>query len=167
MPSRPRRRDHARVGLSTGNRLYPCLDGWLAVAADRNDTVAALRAVAGVDADDEVAPALGNREVAEVRDAVQAAGVPAEVVNRDGACSYFDDPELRRLRYTVAWPHPRWGTLEQSGAYWSLGDVPTRLDHPTPLLGEHSREILDALGFSSADAQRWLDDGVVVVDRTG
>ena len=39
--------DADRAGVSPERRLYRCADGWVAVAADRNESGAALRAVAG------------------------------------------------------------------------------------------------------------------------
>jgi crotonobetainyl-CoA:carnitine CoA-transferase CaiB-like acyl-CoA transferase len=154
--------DAARRGVSPDRRLYRCADGWVAVAADRNGSGPALRAVAGVAADDALPDAFATRPAEAVRAALDAAGVPAEVVRRDQRVAFFDDQELRRLGYTVAHPHPDWGVFEQPGAYWTFSELAVRLDAAPPVLGGDARGILAELGLSSDEADALIRQGVVV-----
>ena len=43
-----------------------------------------------------------------------------------------------------------------------FADTPCGIAAPAPLLGEHSREVLDGLGYPAADVQALIDQGAVV-----
>jgi crotonobetainyl-CoA:carnitine CoA-transferase CaiB-like acyl-CoA transferase len=53
-----------------------------------------------------------------------------------------------------------YGTLRQVGALWDFGDLPLSLTKPPPSLGEHSREVLDMLGFGAAEIDTLVAGGV-------
>jgi crotonobetainyl-CoA:carnitine CoA-transferase CaiB-like acyl-CoA transferase len=54
-----------------------------------------------------------------------------------------------------------WGQLEQIGALWSFGDLPLRLELAPPGLGQHTREILQQLGFTAAERARLAEAAVI------
>ena len=93
--------------------------------------------------------------------------MPCAVVAENQRHAFFDDAVLRRLRCTVGFQRPTWGLFEQPGAYWTFGDLETRLDAPPPLLGEHSRGVLADIGFASRDIAGLVRDGIVVDGGAG
>jgi crotonobetainyl-CoA:carnitine CoA-transferase CaiB-like acyl-CoA transferase len=157
--------DHQRKGTTPGHRLHRCADAWLAVAADRNGSVDALLAVAGVASVEDLDGAFAERDAAQVREALRAAGVPAEVVREDQRLPFLDDPENQRLRLAVTSPHQTWGALETPGVYYDFGDLDVRIDLAPPGLGEHSVEVLGELGYGEEQIVRWVDAGVVTDGR--
>jgi crotonobetainyl-CoA:carnitine CoA-transferase CaiB-like acyl-CoA transferase len=151
--------DAAMTGTGPGYRLYQCSDEWIAVAADYNDSGARLAALLG---EDDSYTVWSRRPAGEVLSELVEVGVPAVVVARDHRLPYFDDPTLRRLRYTVSYDHPEYGRFEQPGAYWTFGDLEARLDSAPPTIGQHSHEILAELELSAEEAAGLIRDGVVI-----
>jgi crotonobetainyl-CoA:carnitine CoA-transferase CaiB-like acyl-CoA transferase len=48
-----------------------------------------------------------------------------------------------------------------------LSRTPGGVHGPGPALGEHTREVLEALGYSEADAEALADDGAVAGPPSG
>jgi crotonobetainyl-CoA:carnitine CoA-transferase CaiB-like acyl-CoA transferase len=46
--------------------------------------------------------------------------------------------------------HPVLGRVRQFGNLMTFSDTPGRQDRPTPMVGEHTREILGELGYDDA-----------------
>jgi crotonobetainyl-CoA:carnitine CoA-transferase CaiB-like acyl-CoA transferase len=49
--------------------------------------------------------------------------------------------------------HPTLGKIKQTGIPIKFSRTPGGLDRPPPLLGEHNQEVLESLGFSSAEIE--------------
>jgi crotonobetainyl-CoA:carnitine CoA-transferase CaiB-like acyl-CoA transferase len=166
------RLDHQLYGWSAGYRIYQCLDAWICVTCVRDEQVAAL--LDAVAPDDEAAAGLAPADVtatapsigpladvleyhfveALVEDWVErlaAAGVPAEAVRETSwmAGDLFHDEEMVQARRVEAVDHPDHGPVRV------IAEVlhPTRHATPTrgraPLVGEHTIDILTALGYTS------------------
>jgi crotonobetainyl-CoA:carnitine CoA-transferase CaiB-like acyl-CoA transferase len=155
------RLNHDQTGLDHGYRMYDVADGSVAIVALDERRRVALRNVARVDTDEQVADALRERESAELLAALEAAEVPAERVLERQYAQVFDDDENRRTGVVVSYRQAEWGQMEQFGAYWHLGEAKLRLDRPCPAVGEHSREILGEIGFSNEEITRLAGAGLV------
>ncbi len=153
--------DQAQTGVAPGYRIYAVEDGWVAVAALQTQQLEALRRVAGVQRDADLAPALCRYSAEQLVAELETAGVPVERVRLDQGSSYFDAPENRSSRLAVRYPHVSWGQLEQIGALWSFGDLPLRLELAPPGLGQHTSEILQELGFDDAERKRLAEAAVI------
>ena len=46
-----------------------------------------------------------------------------------------------------------------------FSDTPGAVKHPAPLLGQHTREVLEGLGYSSAEIHKLDEDGAVLVAK--
>ena len=133
----------------------------MAVAALQAEQMQALRRVAGVQQDADVAGALRQRSAEKWVAELEAAAVPVERVRLDQGASFFDAVENKSSLLAVSYPHISWGQLEQIGALWNFGDLPLRLDLAPPGLGQHTTEILQELGFDDAQRAALAAAGVI------
>ena len=79
-----------------------------------------------------------------------------------GDSKYFlDDPHARANDMVVSTRHPTVGQLTVAWRYIQFAETaPTRV-RPTPLLGEHTDEVLRELGYPAAEIEALHEDGVV------
>lgn len=167
--------DGDQTGYGPLYRLYPCSEGWLALAAHteaswealrRVEAFAALPAVYAVEAriDEGVAKLLGDtlatRSAGEWQTDFDAAGVPCEVVREAQEEPFLTDPEHLRTGLVATYPHPEWGEVQQVGVLVRCSDAPSRPHRASPLIGEHSQEILDELGYAEAERAALAGRGV-------
>jgi crotonobetainyl-CoA:carnitine CoA-transferase CaiB-like acyl-CoA transferase len=95
-----------------------------------------------------------------VRD-FEAAGVPVGPVNRIG--DMLADPQVAARNMVVEVDHPRAGRTRALGMPIKFGTGAADMTRPAPLFGQHSREILDALGYSSDEIAALERGGTVVL----
>lgn len=153
--------DADQTGLGVGYRIYPVAEGqWIAVAATDDGGLAALRSVAGVSADEAVEAALADREAKALLEDLDAVGVPAELVRQNREAAFFNE-ETVDGGIAVSFDHPEYGHLEQPGVFWSLGEELGVGDgRPAPLIGQHTVEVFEELGFDAATIRQLMADGV-------
>lgn len=90
------------------------------------------------------------RDRASLVAAAEAMGVPIGPVNTlDEA---FAQPQVAARDMVVELDHPTVGTIRQVGFPIKLGRTPATLRRPPPLLGQHTREVLDAVAIPVDDA---------------
>ncbi len=63
--------------------------------------------------------------------------------------------------------HPVAGPIKQVGPVIRMSDTPGRIASPPPLLGQHTREVLDEAGYDASEVQDLLDTGVAREDVRG
>jgi crotonobetainyl-CoA:carnitine CoA-transferase CaiB-like acyl-CoA transferase len=154
--------DHEQMGLSPGYRLYALADGWIALCAQDDDQLARAGAVVGASGPDDIGACLAGTRCDEALADLHAAGVPCEPVRLDQGEAFLDDEQNRTLGLVASYPHAEWGQLEQVGALWSLGDLEVSLDRAPPALGQHTREVLTAVGLDEAAIAELLATSVAV-----
>jgi crotonobetainyl-CoA:carnitine CoA-transferase CaiB-like acyl-CoA transferase len=156
------RLDHDQTTRSSGQRIVRTSDGWVAIAASTPELLDAARSSVGAGTVDGIAEAVATRGSVDVLAALDAAGVPAELVRENQRDPFFDSPENRAAGLVADYPHAEWGRLLQPGGMWYFGDLGVRLELAPPALGEHTAEVLTELGFSSDEIQQLAADGVAV-----
>jgi crotonobetainyl-CoA:carnitine CoA-transferase CaiB-like acyl-CoA transferase len=162
--------DREQLGLGALYRLYETKDGWLQLAAVREEHWAALCNVLGRDelaGDARFATAAARAEhraelttlladafladhAVNWRRALDGAGVPSEVSvdTLDGESILFDD-ELHALDLVAEYEHPVLGRVRQFGNLITFSDTKTKQERPVPMLGQHTRVILGELGYDN------------------
>ena len=73
--------------------------------------------------------------------------VPAAPINT--LDEVFADPQVKTYGFPVEVEHPKMGKMKLVGNAVDMSRTPPSLDSPPPMLGEHTDEILAALGYAS------------------
>jgi benzylsuccinate CoA-transferase BbsF subunit len=163
--------------------LYRCAgeDRWAAISVTDDRQWPALRSVLGLPAgscpqewateaarhcdrealDEVVATATADRDAHDLCARLQAAGVPAGVV-QDAADVVERDPQLRARGHWVRLEHPEMGETLYNAPPFHLTGTPVTLTRPAPLLGQHTREICrEVLGLDDDEIARFEAEGVL------
>jgi len=106
-----------------------------------------------------LAPKFAEDMTADWLARLELAGVPSGPIL--DVVEAFSSPGAVALGSRVSVSHPRLGAVDQVAIPFSLSETPTRIRTPPPLLGEHSREILDELGYDRAAIDGLVSRGVV------
>jgi crotonobetainyl-CoA:carnitine CoA-transferase CaiB-like acyl-CoA transferase len=92
--------------------------------------------------------------------ALEPAGVPCGPIN--DLAQVFEDPQVRHRRMQVTAPHPAAGAVRMVASPMKLSETPVTYETGPPLLGEHTREVLEGiLGLDPAEVERLRREGVV------
>lgn len=174
--------DRMLLGFSALQGLYPTTDGWLTILAVDDAHWDALTRVlgsgalisapqfadaAGRKANDaalreKLEAVFATRTALDWRQALDAAGVPAEVSDRDFSRNVFDDAELIARRWVTSYPQPLVGTFEQTGLGVDLSDTPGVIQGPPLTVGAQSRKILsEIVGYGDDEIDTLISDGVI------
>lgn len=73
----------------------------------------------------------------------------------------FSDPQVLHRKMVVNVPHSGLGEVPQVGIALKLSDTPGRVRSTAPLLGEHSVEVLRAVGYNSTQIEEMRMRGVI------
>jgi crotonobetainyl-CoA:carnitine CoA-transferase CaiB-like acyl-CoA transferase len=176
--------DRFQLGLSALYRLYETADGWLCVAVtDEPQWQAIVTALAhlglGEDerfsdpsrrhANDAALCALLDEEL-KTRTAHEwfmlfdGAGVPCEIANPSFGREVFSDPVMRDLGLIVEHQHPKLGRFEQFGSTIDFSATPGVVQGPPPLIGQHTREILEQHGFEAEEIEELFTSKAIFED---
>jgi benzylsuccinate CoA-transferase BbsF subunit len=164
--------------------VYPCRgeDRWIAIACTSDRQWEALRQVMAPDgqgwvhqerfsgllgrksSEDELDRLLGewtgSQDARELMDTLQRAGVPAGVVNdcRD----LFEDPQLKHRGHYQFLEHPELGVYATEGTEMVLSRTPGSLETASPLIGQHTEQVLrEIFGLSAEEFNSLKEDGVL------
>ncbi len=168
-----------RHRLNAPYQLFACKDGrYLAIGTPNDQLFASLMTVLGLEqhigdprfvsyasrkANEDallalVEPAVCAREGKELEAALMAAGVPSACVNNFK--EVFDDPHIVARGVVKDIEHPRLGRMRATRNPILLDHDGPTIERHAPMLGEHSEEILRALGYSADAIAQFVAAGV-------
>ena len=130
---------------------------WLADPAFATDT---LRGINGARLSERMARWCAERTSAEALDALCAAGIPAGPVLSPQAA--LDHPQVQAMSLFERVAYPGLGQpapLVRFPAEFSA--APPEIRTPPPSIGEHTREVLEELGFSGEEIHAFARDDVI------
>jgi crotonobetainyl-CoA:carnitine CoA-transferase CaiB-like acyl-CoA transferase len=175
--------DKDQMGIDALYRLYRTQDDeWIQIAAVKDSEWLALAGVLGLgdlatearfatatsrheqraELDALLEPIFLTRTARNWALAFDDAGVPSEIPleTRDGETVLFDADNVE-LGLVAEYEHPIRGLMRQFGNLIDFSDTPGNIGGPTPLVGQHTREILLSLGRTDADVDDLLARNVV------
>ena len=91
-------------------------------------------------------------------DILNSYGVPTGPVNN--LAEAFSDPQILHQEMLIESPQPS-GPVKMPGFPVKLSETPAQVRLPAPQPGEHSRAVLDELGYSKGSIEELIADGVV------
>jgi benzylsuccinate CoA-transferase BbsF subunit len=177
----PRRAGNDAPGAAPHD-AYPCAgtDQWCAIAIETDAQWRALRRALGEPAwamaleletaagrvarraliDRELAGFTAAHDAQALMHLLQAAGVPAGVVQRSS--DLLGDPQLGHRRFFRHLAHPEMGEVPYEGHQFRIHGYDNGPLAPAPCLGEHSVQVLqEVLGFSDDDLARVAASGAL------
>jgi crotonobetainyl-CoA:carnitine CoA-transferase CaiB-like acyl-CoA transferase len=92
-------------------------------------------------------------------EALSAAGVPCGLIQKYD--QVFDDPHLRARGFFKDAPHAKLGSVRQIGSPMRLSETPAQMVRAGPLLGEHSAQVLEEVGYSLDEIGRLEQAGII------
>jgi len=104
---------------------------------------------------------LRSRSSADWLAAFDAEGVPAGPVNKIG--DMLNDPQVLAREMVVEVDHAKAGRVKALGMPVKFSDTPGKVTRAAPILGQHTREVLEGLGYTSAEIAKLNEDGSVLV----
>jgi crotonobetainyl-CoA:carnitine CoA-transferase CaiB-like acyl-CoA transferase len=102
---------------------------------------------------------LSQRTRDEWMTAFDTVGVPVGPVQTIGEA--LEHPQTLARDMVVDLTHPRAGPTKALGCPLHFSATPTRVSRPAPLLGEHTREVLAEYGYTPAEIDALIAEGVV------
>ncbi len=174
--------DKAQTGLDACYRLYETREGWIQIAALEQEQWVALCGALGAPelAGDErfatradraehrhqletlLVPLFMARTAVVWSHVLDDAGVPNEVsIETKAGERVLFDGDNERLGLVAEYEHPLLGRMRQYGRFIDFSETPGKINGPPPLVGQHTREILEWLGYSGADMDQLRQDRVV------
>jgi crotonobetainyl-CoA:carnitine CoA-transferase CaiB-like acyl-CoA transferase len=72
-----------------------------------------------------------------------------------------DDPQVAHMGMITSYDHPTAGNVKIVAPAVKMSATPATVERPAPLVGQHSREILQSAGFAEDEIEAYLGSGAV------
>jgi len=102
---------------------------------------------------------------AELCERMEAEDVPYSHINMREDIP--DDPQIVAMDALWHYSHPTAGEVRSPRPPAQFSATPSNIHTPTPMLGEHSTEVLRELGLDDQAVQGLIDEGVIYVEEGG
>tara|TARA_B100000029_G_scaffold510642_1_gene602628 strand:+ start:56 stop:1240 length:1185 start_codon:yes stop_codon:yes gene_type:complete len=91
--------------------------------------------------------------------ALEAQDIPCGPINNYEEVS--NDPHIRSRKMIVETEHPNLGRIKTLGTPIKMSETPLTPGRPAPLLGQHTDEVLQEVGYSAEELSAFRGDGVI------
>ena len=162
--------DSDQMGVGPFRRLYRTSDGWIHISAEGDgDGQAILSALSELDGFDGrmeldesgIESLLSLSSTDDAIGILRSHDVPCAPVVDGYNMGFFSDPQAQANSMAVTLTHPSLGDIHFSGNLVSFDDLDTLPKRPTPLLGQHTAELLAQLGYDEKQTRELYESGVV------
>ncbi len=92
-------------------------------------------------------------------DRLLSVGIPAGPIN--SVPEVFEEPQVKHRNMLKFLPHPIAGTVPQIMSPFQFPNSPTTEDIAPPILGQHTAQILETLGYTEEQVHTFRERGVV------
>ena len=151
-----------QLGVGPLRRLYRTSDGWIVVAADApHDKSQVIKGAAWLATEATAERVFATMTLSEAVATLRSRQIPCAPIIDDYASGFFDDRQVEANRMSVELQHPTLDILKLSGNLISFGSLTTLPWRPTPLLGQHTNEVLLAIGYTPDQIRGLHEHGVV------
>ena len=148
--------DSDQYGIGPLRRVYETSDGWIAVASD-----SPVPGLAWLSDSEQAERVIADMTVSEALDTLRRNDVPCAPIVDNYVNRFFDDPQAESNRMATVLDHPLLGPVKLSGNLVSFDGSTTLPTRPTPLLGQHTSEVLAELGYTPGQIDELYELGVV------
>lgn len=107
----------------------------------------------------ELEAVLETQTAAHWSELLEEVGVPCGPVY--DISQVYDDPQAKARDMLVPVEHPQLGKSWQIGVPVKLSETPWRIERAAPMLGEHTREVLQELGLEETEITSLLDSSAI------
>jgi crotonobetainyl-CoA:carnitine CoA-transferase CaiB-like acyl-CoA transferase len=165
--------------LNAPYQAFPASDGWITVgAANQENWLRLLEALVAPELRDDprfainaermrnlsaltetLSPLFQRRSVAEWLRRLEDCGVPAGPVL--DIAQMHADPQALAREMIVETQHPTAGAVKSIGLPIKFSETPGGVRRAAPLFGQHTREVLQELGYSDSEIEELAELGVV------
>ena len=90
---------------------------------------------------------------------MEAAGVPCGPINN--LAEVFDNEQVQARGMRLDMPHPLASHVKLVGSPMRMSATPARADRPPPMLGQHTDEVLAAIGYGASEVAALRAAGVI------
>ncbi len=150
-----------QTGYGDYYRLYECADKrWIQVAAITNAHKTAFDRLAG----DNKMAAFAGRPATDLMLDLHRAGIPAAISDEEASRRLFDNEDYKARNWTTEYHHPYVGKLEQIGATYDLSDTPPVMQFAPLIVGDHTKSILEELGYPEKDILAMANETAILCD---
>ncbi len=150
-----------QTGYGAYYRLYRCADDlWVQIAALTPEQKGGLDGLAGADKIAYFATLNAEQALASLA----GAGVPAALSDPNASRKLFDNAEYKARGWTVEYPHPYVGKLEQIGATYDLSHTPPVMQSPPLIVGDHTVDLLKEVGYSYDEIVSMANESAILCD---
>lgn len=73
----------------------------------------------------------------------------------------FEDPQVRGYGFPIDVEHPKMGKVRMVGNAVDMSRTPPTIDRPPPVLGEHTDEILNSLGYNRTTLAEFREKRII------
>ena len=150
-----------QTGYGDYYRLYKCADGvWIQVTAINDTHRTALDRLAGLDK----RAAFAGRPSEELMSDLAKANIPAAISDAKASRKLYENEDYKAKNWTAEYHHPYVGKLEQIGLTYNLSDTPGVIGSTPLIVGDHTKSILEELGYSKKEILAMANETAILCD---